>query len=150
MDQAMRRKKAMNLLEIFTGSSGLLIVLLALIQISPIKINPWSAIFRAIGRSVNSEVTQKLLKIDKKLNDHIIMDDKRNADGHRARILQFNNELLRNIDHTEEEFAGVIDDIDAYEKYCKEHPEYPNNKAACAIDNIKGNYKERMQKRDFL
>lgn len=150
MNQAMRGKRAMNLLEFFTGGGGLLLVLLTLVQIAPIKINPWSAIFKVIGRSVNLEVTQELSKIDKKLNEHIIMDDRRNADGHRTRILHFNNELLRNIDHTKEEFVEALAEIDYYEKYCEAHPDYPNNRAICAIENIKLNYRERLQKHDFL
>ena len=78
------------------------------------------------------------------------MDDRRTADGHRARILHFNNELLRDIGHTQEEFFEVLAEIDAYEKYCREHPEYPNNRAVLAIDNIQEVYKERLKKRDFL
>ena len=30
------------------------------------------------------------------------------------------------------------------------HPEYPNNRAVLAIENIRSNYKERLQKHDFL
>ena len=78
------------------------------------------------------------------------MDDRRCADGHRARILHFNNELLRDIDHTKEEFTEVIREIDAYEKYCKEHPDYPNNRAVMAIENIRDVYKERLKRHDFL
>ena len=78
------------------------------------------------------------------------MDDRRTADGHHARILHFNNELLRDIGHTQEEFFEVLAEIDAYEKYCREHPEYPNNRAVLAIENIQEVYKERLKKRDFL
>ena len=40
--------------------------------------------------------------------------------------------------------------IDAYEKYCDAHPEYPNNRAILAIENIREIYMERLKKRDFL
>lgn len=40
--------------------------------------------------------------------------------------------------------------IDDYERYCEEHPEYPNNRAVLAIENIRAVYKERLKKRDFL
>ena len=56
--------------------------------------------------------------------------DRRTADGPRAQILHFNNELLRPIRHTKEEFIEVLAKIDAYEKYCDSHPDYPNNRAA--------------------
>ena len=133
----------MNVQELLAGGGGLLLVLMTLMQIAPVKINPWSWLARAIGRAVNAEVI-------KKLDDHITMDDRRTADGHRARILHFNNELLRDIGHTQEEFFEVLAEIDAYEKYCREHPEYPNNRAVLAIENIQEVYKERLKKRDFL
>lgn len=78
------------------------------------------------------------------------MDDRRTADSRRAQILHFNNELLRPIDHTKEEFVEVLAKIDDYERYCEEHPEYPNNRAVLAIENIREVYKERLKKRDFL
>lgn len=140
----------MDLKEIFMGGGGVLVVLLTLVQIAPVKINPWSAIAKAVGRAVNADVAKELCEIKKKLDDHVTMDDRRTADGHRTRILHFNNELLRSIDHTEEEFNEVLAEIDAYEEYCEEHPEYPNNRAVLAIENIRSNYKERLQKHDFL
>ena len=133
----------MNVQELLAGGGGLLLVLMTLVQIAPVKINPWSWLARAIGRAVNAEVI-------KKLDDHITMDDRRTADGHRARILHFNNELLRDIGHTQEEFFEVLAEIDAYEDYCREHPEYPNNRAVLAIENIQEVYKERLKKHDFL
>lgn len=133
----------MTIQELLAGGGGLLLVLMTLMQIAPVKINPWSWLARAIGRAVNAEVI-------KKLDDHITMDDRRTADGHRARILHFNNELLRDIGHTQEEFFEVLAEIDAYEDYCREHPEYPNNRAVLAIENIQEVYKERLKKHDFL
>ena len=140
----------MDLKEIFMGGGGVLVVLLTLVQIAPVKVNPWSAIAKAVGRAVNADVAKELCEIKKKLDDHVTMDDRRTADGHRTRILHFNNELLRSIDHTEEEFNEVLAEIDAYEEYCEEHPEYPNNRAVLAIENIREVYKERMKKHDFL
>lgn len=140
----------MNLTELLTGGGGLLLVLLTLVQIAPIKINPWSAIAKAVGRAINADVTKELGEIKEKLESHVTMDDRRNADGHRTRILHFNNELLRDVNHTKEEFIEVLSEIDAYERYCDEHPEYPNNRAVLAISNIKRVYDERLQKHDFL
>nr|WP_325304649.1 hypothetical protein [uncultured Oscillibacter sp.] len=140
----------MQLKELITGGGGLLLILLTLVQIAPIKINPWSAIAKAVGRAINADVTKELGEIKEKLDNHVTMDDRRTADGHRARILHFNNELLREVNHTEEEFNEVLAEIDAYERYCAEHPEYPNNRAIHAIGNIKRVYDERLQKHDFL
>lgn len=49
-----------------------------------------------------------------------------------------------------EEFVEVLAKIDDYERYCEEHPDYPNNRAVLAIENIREVYKERLKKRDFL
>jgi len=147
----------MNLQEILAGGGGVLLLLLTLVQIAPIKINPWSALAKIFGRAINTDVLKDLDEVKrgqienrKCLNDHIRIDDERNADLHRFRILQFNTELLRDIKHTKEDFTEVLSEIDFYEHYCSSHPDYENNRAICAIENIKAVYKERLQKHDFL
>lgn len=146
-----------ELKEIFLGSGGVLILLLTLVQISPIKINPWSALGRAVGRFLNSAVLEELeeikneqIALQKKLEAHIKVDDERNADEHRIRILNFNNELLRDIPHTREDFIEILTEIDYYENYCKYHEDYKNNRAVHAISNILRVYDERLEKHDFL
>lgn len=140
----------MELYEWLAGGGGLLVALLTLVQIMPLKINPWSAIARAVGRAVNADVLRELDTVTRKLDTHIRVDDERNADSYRTRILQFNNELLREIMHTREDFIEILAVIDDYERYCREHKEYKNNRAVCAIENIKRVYMERLQKHDFL
>ena len=140
----------MSLKEIFLGGGGLLVVLLTLVEFAPIKINPWSALAKAIGRAVNADVLRELKSVKDDLSDHIRMDDERNADEHRARILRFNNELLRDIPHTKEEFIDVLADIDFYERYCRDHENYKNNRAVHAIANISRVYDDRLREHDFL
>ena len=134
----------MSIQEIITSGGGVLVVVMTLVQIAPVKVNPWSVIAKAVAKAMGIE------EIEKKLDAHITMDDRRNADGHRTRILHFNNELLRDLPHTKEEFTEVLAEIDAYEKYCADHPEYPNNRAVLAIENIQETYKERLKRHDFL
>ena len=140
----------MNIQQILGGGGGAVLILMTLIQIAPVRVNPWSWLARTIGKAINADVSVRLSEIEKKLDGHIDMDDKRTADGHRAQILHFNNELLRPISHTKEEFIEVLAKIDAYEKYCEAHPDYPNNRAVLAIENIREIYKDRLKKRDFL
>lgn len=147
----------MGLLEILIGGGASLSVLATVIQLAPVKINPWSAIAKALGRAINADVLKELEEVKKrqsetreKLEDHIETDDKRDANSHRKEILQFNTELLRDIKHTREDFIEVLTEIDEYENYCKEHPKYENNRATHAISNIKRVYDERLQKHDFL
>ena len=140
----------MNLKELLTGGGGLLLALVTLVQVAPIEVNPWSDLAKWVGRAINADVTKELGEIKEKLDAHVTMDDRRTADGHRARILHFNNELLRDIGHTKEEFIEVLAEIDAYEEYCRGNPKYPNNRAVLAIETIRETYKERLKKRDFL
>lgn len=128
---------------------GALAGLLTIVEVTPIKINPWSWLFRLIGRALNAEVLAELSSTRKKLDAHIAADDKRNADQIRARILRFNNELIRELPHTKEDFINVLADIDDYEAYCRQHPEYKNSRALHAITNIGKNYDKRLEKHDF-
>lgn len=146
-----------SLKDVLLSGSGLLLILMTLIQIAPIKVNPWSAIAKAFGKAINAGVLEEIAALKKEqqetrrvLDEHIAIDDERNADEHRLRILQFNNELLRNIPHTQEDFIEVLAEIDFYEHYCEEHPKYENNRAVLAIAHIKKVYAERLDKHDFL
>jgi hypothetical protein len=130
---------------------------MTLVQISPIKIDPWSSIIKFIGKTINADVMKELEKVKQearetreKLEDRINVDDERYADTHRSRILRFNTELLRDQKHTEEDFIEVMAEIDDYKRFCHGHQDYKNNRAVHAIANIERVYDERLEKHDFL
>lgn len=151
----------MSIQEIMAGG-GFLIVLMTLVQIAPLKVNPWSsarkalfAVARALGKVFNGAVIEKLDSMEaiqaetrKRLDEHIRVDDERNADLHRSYILRFNMELRRGMQHTDEDFNEVLYNIKCYERYCKDHPEYQNNRAVHAIRHIENVYDERMENGD--
>ena len=60
----------MSLKDIFLNGGGILLILMTLVQIAPIKINPWSAIAKLIGRAINGEVLKKLDSVEKRLDCH--------------------------------------------------------------------------------
>ena len=147
----------MSIQEIILGSGGVLLVLLSIVEISPIKLNPWSRLAKWLGRAINADVIKELETVKKtqaetkqQLEAHIKTNDKREADNCRGRILRFNNELIREIPHTKEEFVEALKDITDYKRYCKEHPDYENERAVHAIANIGRAYDERLEKHDFL
>ena len=85
----------MTLAELLGWGGGGLFLLLTLVQVAPVKLNPWSALAGLIGRAVNREVLGKLDSLGRaqaenrqRLDEHIRADDERDADAHRARILQ--------------------------------------------------------------
>ena len=85
----------MSIQEIVASSGGALLILMTLVQIAPIKVNPWSKIAKAIGKALNGDVMTKLNEVQERLDGHIRIDDERNADMHRVQILRFNRELLQ-------------------------------------------------------
>lgn len=135
----------MNLREIAGWSGSGLLMLLTFIQIAPIKVNPWSAIGRAIGKALNGDVMNKIDDLERRFDKHESEREKDKTDERRANILRFNREILRNLPHTQEDFIEVLSYIDFYEDYCREHPEYENNRAVLAIENIKRVYREWLE-----
>lgn len=115
------------------GTSSLgIIALLSIIQISPLKINPWSA----MGRMFNKDILDKVsdIQVDvKKL-------EKNAVDQSRARILRFADDIRHDIDHSQEYFDHILDDITDYEHYCESHSEYRNEKAVASIRVIRKKY----------
>lgn len=146
----------MTLRDILVGGSGGLFVLLTLLQISPIKINPWSALARALGKALNKDVLDRLTtleseqqEIKSELAAQKALSDKREADGWRADILRFNLELVERTRHTREDYIEMLDIIDKYEAYCDTHKDYENNRAVHAIANIERCYDDRLKNNDF-
>lgn len=95
-------------------------------------------------------VSAKLDRLEQMLAAHIADDEQYKAETKRARILQFNKEVREKERHSEEEFVEILKVIDEYEDYCRNHPEYPNNRAVTAIENIKYVYKNANQENDFV
>lgn len=44
----------------------------------------------------------------------------------------------------------ILEDITKYERFCKDNPDFENNKASLAIDNIKKVYKKCTDEGTFL
>lgn len=121
-----------------------------LVQISPIKINPWTTIGRAIGRWINGELIEKVDNLESQFNQMEKNDAEREAKNARFRILRFGDECQQQVLHSQEHFDQIIEDIDQYETYCAEHPNFKNNKAVLTIANIKETYRRRVAANNFL
>lgn len=140
----------MAIQDLLLPCSGLLIALLTLIQIAPIKINPWSAIAKTLGRAINKEMMDKLESLDKEmkqLRDATALESALNC---RVRIIHFGDETLHGQKHTKEHFDQILRDIDKYEHYCNTHPEFENNVTVLTSARIKEIYQKRLADGDFL
>ena len=127
----------MTLGEIFLSGGGVLVILLSVIEIAPIKANPWSFITRHLGKALNVELAERI--------------DKDEAMSARYRIICFDDELRHsNTKHSEERFNQILDEIDVYERYCADHPKFENNKAVHAIEHVKDVYKKCRDEDSFI
>ena len=143
-------------------SQGLIYLILGsgIIQIAPIKINPFTWLAKKIGNALTAdlksdlkndfnELNDKVNNIETKLETHINENKKERVADYRARIIRFNDEIMEGKTHTKEYYNNILEDIDKYEAYCNSHPDYPNNKAVMAIHNIKAKYEEHMENNSF-
>lgn len=136
--------------QLVLGGGGVLLVLMTLIQITPIKLNPWSWVARCIGRAINGEVLTKVDNLSQELADHKAKSAEREATQCRSRILRFGDEILHNIPHSKEHYDQILIDIDSYEEYCDDHQDYKNNVAVATIKHIKKMYQKHLQDDSFL
>lgn len=135
--------------EILIGSGGVL-ALMTLVEISKIKINPWSAIGRAIGRAINGEVLDKVDALEQDVQSIRKEIGEQTAVNCRARILRFGDEVLHGCTHSKDHFDQTLLDIDVYEHYCADHPDFANNLTALTSKRIKDVYMKRLNENDFL
>lgn len=113
------------------------IIFTFVIQITPIKWNPWSQLFKWIGKLINTETDKKIndlidstKKLNKKLEDETqsldnkitnlhTMVDENEKDRIRYEVLDFANSCHNNRRHTKDEFEHIIALNDKYETLLK-------------------------------
>lgn len=136
----------MTIKEILLGGGGVFLVLMTLIQIAPVKLNPWSWFGNQINKDLLAEIKTMKSEID------TIRDENRevHAKDCRVRILRFADEIYLEQPHSQEHFKQILGDITHYERYCESHPAFENQIAVSAIEQIKESYNKRLRKHDFL
>lgn len=136
--------------QMLLGGGGILLLLMTVIQITPIKCNPWSWVGKIIGRAINGEVISKVDALSKDLDSFKKENEEYHATLSRTHILVFGDEILHGVNHSKERYDNVLIDIDNYEEYCDDHPDYKNNVALATIKHIKHKYTEHLEHDDFL
>ena len=140
----------MNMGEILGWSGGTLLLLMTFVQIAPIKVNPWSALFSAIGRRINKEVLDEITELKKNMKEIRDVNDERNAKECRSRILHFGDELYHDARHTKEHFDQILDDIHEYGQYCETHKDFKNDKTVLTTAKIRDTYRHCVDEHSFL
>ena len=98
----------------------------------------------------NSEVLKAIHDLTDKVSEIETRFDKENADDARRNILAFDDELRRDMDHSEEIFNQILEDINFYRQYCIDHPKYENNKAVNAMEHINKVYQQVKAENKFI
>ncbi len=124
-------------------------VVLTLIQIAPIKFNPWTTIFKWFGKAINGELFKKIDEFEKQLNVVQREFEIKNANDKRWDILDFSNSCRNGRRHGREEWEHVIDQLKQYETYVKEH-KIDNGVIEEETRYLRELYRERLEKNDFL
>ena len=113
----------LTMLHISPGA-GMFIVLavfLSLVQIAPIKINPWDTILGWIGSKINAGVKKQLDAVSQQSN--VQKEEFREfwIDYQREAILRFSRECSQDMSHSREEWNHILDIIKRYETFCSKH-----------------------------
>lgn len=147
----------MDFVDILSGGASLAAVLSVVVEISPVKVKPWSYVARWIGGVVNQPVLQKIDTMGQRLTEletsveHMRAEAaQQNAISARVRILRFGDEVRHGQKHTKDHFDQILMDIKKYDDYCRTHPEFPNNVTELTSKRIKEIYQELLETNGFL
>ena len=86
----------------------LLVLLLSIIQVSPLKLNPWDRLLGWLGKKLNGA---QLTALQKQITTLW-------TNNHRQTLLTFARECRSDIYHSPEEWAHVLNVAEEYEQYC--------------------------------
>lgn len=98
----------------------------------------------------NSEVLKAIRDLADKITGIESRMDKENADEARRSILSFDDELRRGMEHSEESFNQVLQDVKYYRNFCRTHADYENDKATSAIAHIRETYQRVKNENKFI
>ena len=126
------------------------------VEVSKIKINPWSSLFKWIGSKMMEDVRTEIKAVEKKQEEMAKKQDelsKQRAvdamDAVKAEIFRFYNECQKGQRHSEGEFNHIIQQNEKYEKLVEETGE-PNGVYEMEYEYIMEIYRKCQQEKDFL
>lgn len=132
----------------FIGGGSFLAFLEFLIKRHDNKNDKMAEVNEAI-QSLSKDMKERFDTLDKKIDTVDAKADEYNAVSCRVRILRFEDELQAKQKHSKDSWDQVMSDIDSYETYTKQHPDFRNNQTVATVTHIKHGYNERLEKRDW-
>ena len=132
-------------------------ILMTLIQIAPIKFDPWSKLARWIGKIFSGDLSKQIEKIDKKLdlvetrlNEHIEESNTIDLRKRRESILDFASAIAEGKRrYTKEQYEQMLSECDSYAEYCEEK-HFKNAVAEESMALIRHAYMRRLLNNSFL
>lgn len=138
-------------------------IAMTLVQIAPIKINPWSFIFKMLYKGVcwmsrkslaplidrMDEINTKVDAMQSEINVVKREFEVKNANDWRWDILDFFNSARNGRPHSKEEWEHVIDQVKKYERHVELH-DIDNGVLEEASKWLRDEYHEHIRRNDFL
>ena len=140
---------------------AVIFIILSVVEVSKIKLNPWTALGKLVGKFIGIESMKKDIdkKMDafaedgkrreKKIEDLARRVDERDAVDSRVRILRFAGEIQDGRFHNKDLWDQTMMDIVQYEKYVSEHPDFKNGITEPTTEYLKSQYRKRLEKKDW-
>jgi len=119
------------------------------IEITPIKVKPFSSLLKWIGKNLNKDVRDDISKLQIKVIDIQKDMQSHTVESQRRDILNFASELRNGEKKTEEHFAYIMKLHDRYEEYTKLN-KIKNSQADLAYEYILDMYKQCRDGDGFL
>lgn len=119
-----------------------LIGAITVIQITPIKIDPWKWFFRSIKNALVGDLEKEIHDLSKD-----VLDEKVNTK--RWNVLDFANSSRQGRRHTKEEWDHCISELKWYDDYCERH-KIPNGVMIECGKYLRNEYHEHLKNDDFL
>ena len=134
----------------FIMSPGVLILgTVTLIDVSPLKIDPWKWIIKGIGNLIFGEMRKEISEMKQDVSDLKRDFEDNKAKEKRWHILDFVNACRRGEDHSREEWSHAMSELAEYEVYCELH-KITNGVIEEDAKYLRHLYYERNLKNDFL
>lgn len=149
MEQLLTILKDMTLGEIVGSGFALLFLSTGLIEITPIKLNPLTAILSWIGNRMNGKLISKVDNLEEKTDALEKKIDMNEIDRIRWEILNFANSCRNGHRHTKDEFEHIIALHEKYNTILEEH-DMQNGLVTIEYGYIEDIYKHCLQKNSFV
>ena len=137
-------------------------ILSVVVEVAPIKINPWTVIFKYIGGIINRGVYKKLdaiegatqrnaqaiedikAEMESRFNAYDKQDKEQQAVNMRNEIINFAENLKLGRVYSEKQFEYILDVVSKYNMHCEKY-KIKNHYIDDAHDIIKSEMKERFE-----